>query len=273
MNDKKYKMKTELEEIKKKIRNHWDEVGNFSSEPYDGFPGFDTEEEKEEWRIFLSSTIGGNKRRILDVGTGAGFLSLPLAEMGHDVVGIDLSEAMLSGAIRKAKEREVNLDLRMGDAESLDFHDKSFDVILSRWVLWTLPNPEKAVKEWKRVLNPGGYIYAFTSKEAERKSAWNWIKTNLGRIAITVLERRNAWAGAGEYDDKVKENLPLGYDKAGSEKKVELFKTAGFKNVTVFNMEKVNKVHREKLKERPLRYKLTWSGNAWCCVSGRKPEA
>ena len=93
MNDKKYKMKMELEEIKKKIRDHWDEVGNFSSEPYDGFPGFDTEEEKEEWRIFLSSTIGGNKRRILDVGTGAGFLSLPLAEMGHDVVGIDLSEA------------------------------------------------------------------------------------------------------------------------------------------------------------------------------------
>ncbi len=260
-------METDLKEMKKKILDYWKDAG----EEYDNYPGFDTEEEKGKWRKFFSNEIGGNKLRILDAGTGTGFLALPLAEMGHDVVGIDLSEGMLSRAIKKAKEREVKLDIRMGDVESLDFDGGSFDVVASRWVLWTLMHPEKAIEEWMRVLKPGGHVYAFGSKEPGGKGRWSWFKANLGRFAITVLERRNAWARS-DYDKDVKKNLPLHYDKAGSEESVELFKKAGFTDVTVIDLKEVNKIHKEKSKEVPLRYRLIWSGNEWCCIKGRKPE-
>ena len=202
------KMETDLEEIKRKIRDYWKDAG----EEYDNYPGFDTEEEKKEWRKFLSNEISGNKLKILDAGTGTGFLALPLAEIGHDIVGIDLSEGMLSRAVKKAKERGLNLDLRMGDVESLDFDDESFDVVVSRWVLLTLTQPEKAIEEWMRVLKPCGRVYAFGSKEPGRKGRLSWFKANFGRIAITVLERRNAWARS-DYDKDVKKNLPLYYSE------------------------------------------------------------
>ena len=261
------KMETNLEEIKRKIGDYWKDAG----EEYDNYPGFDTEEEKEEWKKFLSNEIGENKLRILDAGTGTGFLALPLAEMRHDVVGIDLSEGMLSRAIKKAKERGLNPDLRFGDAESLDFDDEGFDVVVSRWVLWTLIRPDKAIEEWMRVLKPGGQVYAFGSKEPGRKGRLNWFKANLAMTAITVLERRNAWARS-DYNKEVKENLPLHYDKAGPEEKVELLKKAGFKDVYVIDLEEINKIHKEKSKEVPLRYRLIWPGNEWCCIKGRKSE-
>lgn len=260
-------VKTDLEAMKRKINDYWKDAG----EEYDNYPGFDTEEEKEEWKKFLSDEIVGNKLRILDAGTGTGFLALSLAGMGHDVVGIDLSEGMLSRAIKKAKERGLNLDLRMGDVESLDFDDKSFDVVVSRWVLWTLIHPDKAIEEWMRVLKPGGYIYAFGSKEPGRKGRLSWFKANLAMAAITVLERRNAWARS-DYDKEVKENLPLHYDKTGPREKVKLFKKAGLNDVYVLDLKEVNNIHKEKSKEVPLRYKLTWSGNVWCCIRGRKSD-
>lgn len=256
------------EDAKEKIRDYWSDAG----EEYDNYHGFDTEEEQEEWKNFISSEVGGNKLRILDAGTGTGFLALLLTEQGHDVVGVDLSDGMMSRARKKAKERGLNLDIRKGDVESLDFDDGSFDVVVSRWVLWTLLNPEKAIKEWMRVLKPGGRVYVFGSKEPGGKGKWYWLKANMGRIAITVIERKNAWA-RGDYDKDLKESLPLHYDKAGPEEKAELFRKAGFADVNVVDMEDVNRIHREKSKEVPLRYRLIWSGNEWCCVGGCKPEA
>lgn len=79
----------------------------------------DTEEEKREWKKFPSNEIGENKLRILDAGTGTSFLALPLAEMGHNIEGINSSEGILSRAIKKAKERGLNPDLRVSEVKSL----------------------------------------------------------------------------------------------------------------------------------------------------------
>ena len=255
------------EEMKAKIRDYWKDAG----EEYDNYHGFDTEEEEAEWKKFVSSEVGGNKLKILDAGTGTGFLALMLAEQGHEVVGVDLSDGMMSRARKKAEERGLNLDIRRGDVESLDFDDGSFDVVVSRWVMWTLLHPEKAIMEWMRVLKPGGRAYAFGSKKSGEKGTLYRIKANMGRIAITVLEQKNAWARS-DYDKKVKESLPLHYDKAGPEEKVELFRKTGFEDVDVIDMNAVNRIHTEKSRAVPLRYRLIWSGNEWCCVGGRKPE-
>jgi ubiquinone/menaquinone biosynthesis C-methylase UbiE len=94
----------------------------------------------------------------LDAGCGTGFLSFELAARGHRVTGIDFAPAMLVEARRKAVESGVSIRFEPGDAEQLPFAGGSFDLIVSRHVLWTLPHPEAAIDEWIRVLRPGGRL-------------------------------------------------------------------------------------------------------------------
>lgn len=265
-------------EIKEWLRSSWD----INPERYDSAPGFGTASEMEAWKRFFSTEFGDEKAKVLDVGTGTGFLSLMLAERGHDVVGVDMSKGMLSFAKRKAEERGLDIDLRIGDAESLDFEDESFDTVVSRWVLWTLLNPESAVMEWRRVVKTGGKIYAFTTNmTGSAEGVSGWLKMNLAMLIMTVAERKNAWAQPLYYDKEVEERLPLGYTKPGSrmDNMVKLFEQCGLVDVTVSEVEEVSSKVSDEQKKIPLRHKLVyklaynkvseWSD--WYCVSGRKP--
>ncbi|HJH25688.1 MAG TPA: hypothetical protein C5S37_02705 [Methanophagales archaeon] len=264
------KEKFESNRIKEKIKEYWDRTKEHAF--------FKDDEEEEAWKNSLHGEFGvdGEKLKILDVGTGNGSLALLLAEMGHDVVGIDISEEMLSVARKKAKEREVNPDLRIGDAESLDFGEESFDAVVSRIVLWTLPQPETAISEWRRVLKPRGKVYTFEIDSlGKKKGAGRWIKKNLGLFLITIIERKNAWKLA-HYSKDVNESLPLCYEKASSSaiNKVELFRKGGFEDVTLFKMEEVNEIFQKKQEEVPLRYKLVWGDfgdRVWYYLRGCKP--
>ena len=262
------KKEFESERIKEKIKEYWDCTREHAF--------FKDNAEEEAWRNSLCEEFGTEKLKILDVGTGNGSLALLFAEMGHEVVGIDISEEMLSVAIEKAKERGVNPDLRIGDAESLDFEDESFDAVVSRIVLWTLPHPEKAISEWRRVLKPSGKVYTFeTDSSGRRKGIDGWIKRNLGLFLITIIERKNAWSKA-DYDKDTKENLPLCYEKASSSaiNMLEFFRKGGFVDVTAFMLEEVNEILK-KQGEAPLRYKLAWGDFTdcmWYYIRGCKPR-
>ena len=96
-----------------------------------------------------------NGLRILDVGTGTGFFAILLSEAGHQVEGIDLTPAMLDEARGVTAQRGLDIVFREMDAQALSYDDSSFDVLLSRNLTWTLPEPEKAYREWFRVLKPG----------------------------------------------------------------------------------------------------------------------
>ena len=144
-------------DLKNEIRKQW---GN-RSRSYDNSPGhgIHSDREKQAWLQILSNALNQKQGlRVLDVGTGTGALALMLAEMGHEVTGIDMSERMLKIARDKAQSRNLNPVFRAGDAEAPPFESESFDAIVSRHVLWTLPNPEKAVNQWKKLLKPGGII-------------------------------------------------------------------------------------------------------------------
>ncbi len=65
---------------------------------------------------------------------------------------------MLTEARRKAAERGASIRFEEADAEQLPFASGSFDLAVSRHVLWTLPHPEAAIDEWIRVLRPGGRL-------------------------------------------------------------------------------------------------------------------
>src|SRR4029079_4352296 len=103
--------------------------------------------------IAATNKIGG---RVLEVGVGTG-ISLPQYAANLRIFGTDISEAMLD----KAKKRVADLRLKnieglaVMDAEKLEFPENSFDVVMAQYVVTAVPNPEKALDEFARVLRPG----------------------------------------------------------------------------------------------------------------------
>lgn len=98
--------------------------------------------------------LGG---RVLEVGVGTG-LSLRLYSPRCRVTGTDISAAMLAKARARARKlRHVEALVEM-DAERLDFPDGAFDVVVAQYVVTAVPNPERALDEFARVVRPGGEI-------------------------------------------------------------------------------------------------------------------
>jgi ubiquinone/menaquinone biosynthesis C-methylase UbiE len=118
------------------------------------------------WRHPILDLIlpAANAIEALDIGCGTGFLSLELASRGHRVSGVDFAPSMIAQARKKAAERQAAIRYEEADAEQLPFTAASFDIAVSRHLLWTLPNPEQAIDEWIRVLRPGGRLIVVDSQ-------------------------------------------------------------------------------------------------------------
>jgi phosphatidylethanolamine/phosphatidyl-N-methylethanolamine N-methyltransferase len=113
-----------------------------------------------------ATRIGG---RILNVGVGTG-LELPYFDKSHEVVGVDISEPMLRKAQERIdREKLVNVKgLSVMDGANLAFADGSFDCVVAQFVITTVPQPEKTLDEFARVLKPGGEIILVNHIGAER---------------------------------------------------------------------------------------------------------
>ena len=115
--------------------------------------------------VVAAEQVGG---RILEVGVGTG-LSLASYSPQSRVVGIDISEPMLEKArdrVEKQKLRHVE-SIGVMDAERLNFPSDSFDVVVAQYVVTAIPNPEKALDEFLRVVRPGGEIILTSRLGAE----------------------------------------------------------------------------------------------------------
>ena len=96
--------------------------------------------------------------RTLEVGIGTG-ANLPHYPSGLDLVGVDLSPAMLEQARGRARTLGVAVDLRVGNVEELPFAAASFDTVVCTLVLCSVPSSvDAALAEMTRVLEPGGSL-------------------------------------------------------------------------------------------------------------------
>lgn len=217
-------------DTKEVIQNYWD----YRSDSYTKSVIDQSEEERRSWIEMLSEAIEGkNNLKILDVGTGPGFLALICAEMGNEVTAVDLSENMITKARENAKMRGVSIDLMQGDAEKLQLPDNHFDIVMNKYLLWTLPDPTKALMEWKRVLKDGGMIIAIDG-DWHSDGVISNPKSAISDTAKTTKE--DYLQVFKKHYDPLKKDLPLFSLK--QEMVISCFKDAGFDDVSIEEIEK-----------------------------------
>ena len=150
------------------------------------------------WNPVLDRWYGGATRlmldlarlqpgqRVLDVAAGAGEPAVSAAERvgpSGQVLATDISKGIVALAQQVARERGLaQVQTRVMDGEQLDLPDASFDAVLCRLGLMYMPHPVTALREWRRVLKPGGRVAVVVFSTPDR-NPW-------GAVPATIIRRR-----------------------------------------------------------------------------------
>ncbi len=136
--------------------SYWNaQAGTFDDEPDHGLQDPAV---RRAWQALLAELVPPTPQRLADLGCGTGSLSVLLAGAGHHVTGLDLAPAMVERATRKAEALGVDARFAVGDASAPDLPAATFDVVLSRHVVWALPEPQHSLRLWTDLLATGGRL-------------------------------------------------------------------------------------------------------------------
>ncbi|MFT3688395.1 class I SAM-dependent methyltransferase [Paenirhodobacter sp.] len=155
--------------LKDDIRDYWE----IRAQTYDQSIGHGamSAPEADAWLEAIWDHLGTG-RAALDLGCGTGVMSALLHRAGFRVTGLDFAEPML------ARAKTAGIACRIADAENTMEPDRSQDAILARNLLWTLPDPAAALRDWFRVLRPGGRLMIIDGDFARE----SWIERLLGPV-------------------------------------------------------------------------------------------
>lgn len=186
-----------------RVRDFWD----LDATTYDRSPSHHprTQVELAAWRGALRRLLPDPPATVLDVGAGTGFLTLLLTDLGYQVTALDLSSRMLAQLRTKTTDRGHDVQIVEGEAAQPPPGD--FDVVIERHLLWTLPQPDRALDAWRAVASSGRLVLleslwgaAAGSGEAARAR---------GRAALARLRGQES-AHHAEYDSDLRARLPMG---------------------------------------------------------------
>jgi ubiquinone/menaquinone biosynthesis C-methylase UbiE len=150
-----------------------EDVTSFSSVDRTNEPGFFLrflDEANKNPDVIASKSVilaglqlaGGEK--VLDLGCGLGDDTFEIARLvGAQglAVGVDTSEKMITEARRRARQRGLNAEFEVGDAQALRFEDGGFDACRTERMLMHVPDAQRAFAEMVRVIRPGGRLSVF----------------------------------------------------------------------------------------------------------------
>ena len=95
---------------------------------------------------------------------------------------------MIEQARGKAEQAALEIEFSVGDAADLDSADEAYDLVVARHVIWNLPDPERGVAEWLRVLRPGGRLLLVEGKWADNEALALSESRPAGRLLARVLD-------------------------------------------------------------------------------------
>ena len=106
-------------------------------------------------KIILKELADINPKRILEIGSGSGLMTYFVAKLyKEELVALDLSKEMLD--LAKSRITNPKVSYVVGDGTKPDFPDGSFDAVIGVDIIHHLEDPRAAMKEWKRLVRPGG---------------------------------------------------------------------------------------------------------------------
>ncbi|MCI2074587.1 MAG: metalloregulator ArsR/SmtB family transcription factor [Candidatus Methanomethylophilus sp.] len=143
-------------------------------------------------KMFSRMVGTGRCLKIADMGSGAGYSSITLSAMGHDVTSMDISPKMLEQARWNADYYGADIDFVLGNAENPGLESCSFDAVVANDTLFTICDPGKAVSEWVRLLRPGGFLfiadgnYFFDTTLEEYRQRSDYMRTKYSKEELEI---------------------------------------------------------------------------------------
>jgi ubiquinone/menaquinone biosynthesis C-methylase UbiE len=118
--------------------------------------------------LTFQAVADAHPARVLEVGGGEGELAERIVrELGAELIGIDQSKRMVT------TQRSKGIDARVGDVRDLPCAAGGFDVVIAAWMLYHVPDLERALAELARVLRPAGRLVAVTNGAQHLSELWN----------------------------------------------------------------------------------------------------
>ncbi|MBS7249336.1 MAG: methyltransferase domain-containing protein [Candidatus Freyarchaeota archaeon] len=195
--------------------------------------------ERGQWLIAtLKRFIDFKGKRVLDVGSGSGGISIAFAKNDIEIVNFDADRRYTVVSQRWAEENEVELNQMLASGEEMPFKDESFDVIICSDVIEHLERPKNLVREVTRLLKNGGLVYLTCPNKTSPRLIWEDNHYFLPLVVLLPRKLADVYVRATGRGQKTEVIFLPTYSKL-----VKMFRKAG---ITLYSFELENKINEFK---------------------------